>query len=358
MGYLVILLGSFIAIMLFTQILFFELSRNKMKNENNLNWFLSLDKPFHYNRVGYMIFICFICYLISSPEEMFTISWFVYFALFVAMGVIADAVVQYLTLLYGKKRCHHEIEEATLLKNELINITETMVEDFSYEESNPQYDEKSILDQYVYPESHLAYLTIDQGKFVRECQHFTEATFVVEPYGDIEVTKSYLSDLPVQVTKLTPAGQMPFKDQKIDVVMCENSNYDKYEIQRVLKNNGYFIVNQNGTANFKEFLKMYVPFGMKGSWDAYSCAQTLEEIGMRIIDKIEDYGIIRFRSIQAMHTYFQKVSPDLADIKKYQIFYLNALKSIKENHFYELTTHRFLVVAQKMNNVNENIESF
>ena len=92
---------------------------------------------------------------------------------------------------------------------------------------------------------------------------------------------------------------------------------------------------------------MYMPFGMKGSWDAYSCAQTLEEIGMRIIEKFEDYGTIRFTSVQAIHSYFKKVSPDLADMNKYQAFYLNALKTIKENHFYEMTTHKFLVVAQK-----------
>ena len=93
---------------------------------------------------------------------------------------------------------------------------------------------------------------------------------------------------------------------------------------------------------------MYVPFKMKGSWDAYSCAQTLEEIGMRIVEKMEDYGTIRFRSIHALHSYFMKHSPDLANINKYQMFYMNALKEIKENSFYEMTTHHFIVVAQKV----------
>lgn len=345
--YIIILFVAFVAIMLLTQIIFFEISRSKMIKANNLNWFLSLDKPFHYNRTGYMVFICIICYLISSPEDMFTTAWFIYFIIFLALAVIADAIVQYLTLFYGKKRCHKEIEDAHLLKNELVEISQTVEDDLSYDESPSQYDEKSILNQYVTPTSHLAFLTVDEGEYVKEWNQFTEATFVVEPYGDIEKTKSKLADLPVKVTKLTPAGQMPFKDQKIDIMMCMNSNYNKHEVHRVLKSGGYFVVNQNGTANYKEFLQMYMPFGMKGSWDAYSCAQTLEEIGMRIIEKFEDYGTIRFRSIQAMHSYFKRVSPDLADFNKYQMFYLNALKSIKEKHFYELTTHKFLIVAQK-----------
>lgn len=345
--YIIMLFVTFVAIMLLTQIIFFEISRNKMLKANNLNWFLSLDKSFHYDRTGYMVFICIICYLISSPEDMFTTAWFVYFIIFLALAIIADIIVQYLTLFYGKKRCHKEIENAQLLKNELIAISQTMEEDLSYEESPSQYDEKNVLDRYIDSTSHLAFLTIDGGEYVKQYNHFTEATFVVEPYGDIEKTKENLADLPVKVTKLATANQMPFKDKKIDVVMCMNSNYNKHEIHRVLKDGGYFIVNQNGTANYKEFLQMYMPFGMKGAWDAYSCAQTLEEIGMRIIEKFEDYGTIRFRSIQAMHSYFKKVSPDLADLNKYQMFYLNALKSIKENHFYELTTHKFLIVAQK-----------
>ena len=34
---------------------------------------------------------------------------------------------------------------------------------------------------------------------------------------------------------------------------------DKAEVQRVLKPNGYFIVQQNGTANLKEFVSLYMP---------------------------------------------------------------------------------------------------
>ena len=114
-----------------------------------------------------------------------------------------------------------------------------------------------------------------------------------------------------------------------------------------LKKGGYFIVNQHGTENLKEFVRLYMPFQMKGSWDAQNCAQTLESIGMRIVDKFEDYGTIRFHSIQAIYQYFTKVSPDFANVNRYQVFYLQALKEIKEHSYFEMTTHQFLVVAQK-----------
>ena len=58
--------------------------------------------------------------------------------------------------------------------------------------------------------------------------------------------------------------------------------------------------------------------------------KTLESIGMRIVDKFEDYGTIRFHSIQAIYQYFTKVSPDFANVNRYQVFYLQALKEIKD----------------------------
>lgn len=349
MEYLLILLGSFIGMLFLMQLVFFEITRSKMAKAENVNWFLSLDKPFSYNRVGYMLFICFICYLISTPEEMFSTAWFIYFILFLAMGIVADAVVQYLILFYSKKRCHKDIENAKLLKNELLDIAQRSFNEVgSYDESSVQYDEESVLRNYLQPEDHLAFLSVDNGEFARKFQPLPAATFVVEPYADTKDIEPLFAGVPIKLTTLTPTGQMPFKDGKIDIVMCENSNYDKLEIERVLKPGGYFLVNQNGTANLKEFVQLYMPFRMKGSWDAYSCAETLESIGLRIVDKFEDYGTIRFHSIPAMLNYFKKVSPDVANINKYQVFYLKALKAIKEHHYFEMTTHKFLVVAQKV----------
>ena len=126
----------------------------------------------------------------------------------------------------------------------------------------------------------------------------------------------------------------------LDKMIKDLNSYHSYEHE--------FFTIKKERFNFKEFLQMYMPYGIKGTWDAFSCAQTLESIGMRIIDKVEDYRTVRFRSLEAIHTYFIKHSPDLVDINRYQLFYMNALKEIKEKGFYELTTHQFLVVAQKI----------
>ena len=348
MAGLMIILGTFVGLMFITQIVFFEISRNKVLKAHNYICFMSFDKPFSYHRYGYMFVLCLICYVLKSPGPMFTMDWFLNFVLFLALGIVGDILVQYLSLVYAKVRCRSQIEEGHLLENELQEISQTMYQDFeNIEEEVKSFEEIDYLKKYFTNQSHLAYICVDQGKFVKEHGVFNEATFDVEPYSDLDLTRRNLEGTPVQVTQLTSSNLMPFKDDKLDIVMCQYSNYDKLEVQRVLKRDGLFIVHQNGTSNFKEFLQMYMPYGMKGTWDAFSCAQTLEDIGMHIVDKVEDYRTVRFRSLQAIHTYFMKYSPDLADINKYKVFYMNALKSIKEHSFYELTTHQFLVVAKK-----------
>ena len=348
MGYLVMIILTFVVLLLIMQIIFFEVARNREKKADNIDWFSAIDRPFQYNRVGYMIFICLICYVISSPEDMFTLNWFIYFVLFVAMGIVADAIVQYLVLVYSKIRCRKEIQEAKLLENELLEISQTMHEDYSWKESEKQYEPYDILHRYIQPTDHIAFMSVDEGEFAKNYTPLPEATFILEPYGDSrKVEEKFADNESVKVTQLTEVGQLPFKDDRLDALVCEKSNYDKVDVKRILKDGGYFIVHQNGTANLKEFLKIYMPFAMRGSWDAYQCAQTLEEVGFKIREKFEDYGSIRFYNLQSLHQYFMKVSPDLADMNRYKSFYLKALRDMKKYSFFEMTTHTFMVVAQK-----------
>lgn len=186
MEYLIVLLLIFIGVLFLMQLVFFELTRSKMEKANNINWFLSLDKPFSYNRVGYMVFLCLICYFISSPVELFTLSWFVYFVLFLAMGIVADAVVQYAIMVYSKKRCRRQIEDAHLLQNELQHFSPSAQLENDYTLSSPSYHEEDVLRRYIQSQDHLAVMSVDAGKFASQLKGETEAMFVIEPYTDTQ----------------------------------------------------------------------------------------------------------------------------------------------------------------------------
>jgi SAM-dependent methyltransferase len=346
MSELLFLLAEFIFLLLVLQIVFFEISYKKVKKTNNMNWYLSLDKSFSYTRTGYMAFICFICYIISSEEAFLSLNWILYFVIFLALGIIADAIVQFLTLKYGQLRCKNNIKEAKELLNEINHLKDSIQYIEDYDESMKTYDEKAELQNYIVPDDHLAFLSVDQGKFASSFTSLPSVVYDVEPYGDIEVVKERLKETNIKPTTLTQALQMPFKDDKIDVIYNQLCNYDKNEIKRVLKPNGYFILNQNGTGNYKELVDMYMPFKINGEWNVETCSQSLESIGFKIIKKIENHGSIQFKSIEGLYTYFNKISPDLCDIDKYKNFYMSALKQIKEKQVFCLSTYSFLLVVK------------
>lgn len=339
----------FVGLMLVFQLIYFEISRSRALRVNNLSWFEQFNRPFNYTGTASMIGLCIICYCIGgSDTTFFSAQWFLELIVFIACGVIADAVVQFIVIKYGKFRCRQQIQSATHLMKEIEELKRGDEDDFGYEVSTPKYDEVALTKSYVHPEDHLAFMTVDKGQFVKNYKDYPAATFDIEPYSDTREVEANLEGLPVKSTKLTESNQLPFKDERIDVLMDQYSNYDKNEVLRVLKPNGTFIVNQNGSENLKEFLSMYMPFGMKGVWDMNSCAQTLADAGFEVVDTMEDRGFIRFHNLHQIQTYFRQVAPEVAEnVAQYRSFYMSALESIKQNTYFQLTTYRFLVVARK-----------
>lgn len=348
-------LGIFVVIMIFIAVLFilelvfFELGRSRALKEKNYAWFSILNRPYTYKRTRSVIFVCAICFGLTSGYKLFTVNWFLNLLVFIAVGVIADAVVLYLIHQYGKIRCKKETALNREMQSELNRLKEDLItEDRNYEVSMPQFDSIAISKKYLKPSDHLAIMSIDQGEFVRQYGDYPALTYDVEPYSDSDAVQRKLADLPVKVTKLTKDNKMPFKDQRIDLLHVEYSNYDKYEITRVLKPGGIFIVHQAGSDHLQEFLRIYLPFGMKRQWNEDVCAASLEELDYEILEKYHDTGTIRFRNLRQIQTYFKTVSPDVAaNIDLYETFFMNALIHIKEDGYYQMTTNHFLVSSRK-----------
>lgn len=342
-------LGVFIGLLLLFQIIFFEVMRSRAIKSNNYEWFNSLKKPFNYTRTGSMIFVCVICYFFGGSNDTSNLAqWLVYLVIFVACGVIADALTQWLVQKYGLLRCRKQLEVAGGLDDEFNDLKNNFVEDESYEVSQPRYNETLIARQYLKPADHMAFMSVDKGEYAKHFGTYSESVFDVEPYFDATEVQQNLVDTPVRAIGLAENNKLPFKDGRMDLIFDEYSNYDKNEVTRVLKPGGIFIVNQYGTNNLKEFLSMYMPVGMRGSWDLKNCQKTLESAGYTILEGYEDYGYIRFRNIAQLHTYLKKAVPDDAEHpEKYRAFYTKALQEIKKNGFFQLTTYRFLTVARR-----------
>ncbi|MDY5278887.1 hypothetical protein [Sharpea porci] len=339
---------ALIGILLVMQIITVEIMARKALKTNNTGYFMIFNLPYSYNRSARMGFVYFFVYLLFFSEKVFSTEWFLYLLVFIAMGIVSDAVVQYLVLYYGKIRFKKYIVETEKLEDEVkayFSQEEAASED--YERSMPTYNEIELTKKYLQPTDHLAFMSIDGGDYVKSFQTYPEVTFDVEPFFDQYQVEQNLSGLPIKVTGLTQEKGLPFKDNHIDLFANEYSTYDKNEVVRVLKPGGIFVLNQNGSENLKEFLNMYMPLALRSQWNVETAKQSLINVGFTILEAYEDYGYLHFRSLSQLDTYLKKVVPELTkEREKFVTFYTQALRDIKNQGFYSLSTYRFIIIAK------------
>ena len=66
------------------------------------------------------------------------------------------------------------------------------------------------------------------GEYISSFDNLPPITYAVE--AQYEKAQDKLNDRSVKVTRLTDDGKLPFKDERLDVVVNELANYDKYDL--------------------------------------------------------------------------------------------------------------------------------
>lgn len=344
MEYYIYMLISLAVMLTAIKLIFCELEGRTAQKKSILSWYTKLNEPFKYTRTKSIIFVCVICYAIASVQAMFTTEWFVEMLGFIAVGVICDGISQYIGFYYNKIRFRKKINEALLMKSEIAKaMNETA--NALVQQSLPTYSSHEIAARYFNDDTHLATISFDGGEYVAAFEHLPPLTYVVE--AQYEKAEEKLADRNVKVTKLTNEGKLPFKDERIDVIVNELSNYDKYDLYRVVKPGGYIIVNQMGSDNYKELINIFLPFKLHGRWDREASCQTLSDIGLEIIDSVEEHGYVRFDTLASFIQFMKGITKADITQDRFMNFYSHVLKQIKDKKYFELTTHRFMVVARK-----------
>ncbi|MDD8048896.1 MAG: hypothetical protein PHH04_04735 [Thomasclavelia sp.] len=349
MEYYIYLVALFLGLLIISKVIFSEVEGRMATKNTNLLWARKFKKKFEYKRTSSLIFVCVLCYIITTNEAMLSMIWFLQLIGFVAVGVIGDGLSQVIGYYYIRLRFKKYINECSHLEEEIKTTLETDLND-EVEDVNLNYDAQTILNNYVNEDTHLAIVSNDGGKFVSKLTNLPPITYVVETKK--EEAKERLNE-DIKVTSYTPEGKLPFKDEKLDVIMNARANYDKFEMYRVLKPHSYAIIDQLGSDNYSEIISLFMPFRIKGSWDKDNCINTLKEIGFDIVDSYEDFGKLRFKSLGSVYNFINKLVPAGSGVNQEDTFinfYGRVLKAIKENEFFELSTHNFLVVAYKRDN--------
>lgn len=344
MEYYIYMLVSLALMLVIIKLVFCELEGRSASKNGVLNWYTKYSQPFKYQRTRSIILMCIVCYLVASIQPIFSMEWFVEMIGFVAVGVISDGLSQVLGFYYNKIRFRKRIKNATEMRAE---ISKAMNEetDALVQQSLPTYSCKEIASRYLDDDTHAAFISFDGGVFVDSFEKLPPITYVVDVQKD--KAESLLESRNVKVTQLTKEGKLPFKDERIDVLVNELANYDKYEFYRVVKPGGYIIVDQLGSDNYKELTNIFLPFKLRGRWDEEMGRQTLSEIGLEIIDSFEEHGFVRFDTLASFVQFMKGMTRVDVTQERFMNFYSQVLKQIKENNYFELTTHRFLIVTRK-----------
>lgn len=343
--YFVTLTVTFSIMLVILKFIFTEIEARMARKQSSILWFLQFSNPFIYRRNPSVIMLIIFMFLFSYTGTMFTGLWVIQLVIFLAVGMLVDAFSQVLCYYYAKLRFKNKIRSCVMEKAE-IEAAMNKVDDELVFHSLPNYDSVGIIQSLFQEDLHVSISSMDGGEFVSKFETLPPITYVVE--SSVAKAEDVLKDRLVKITTMTPQGTMPFKDGKIDLAINEIVNYDKYDMHRILKSDGYLVVEQLGSDNYKEILNMFIPFRMKGRWDKENCIKTLQEVGFEIQSGYEDFGYIRFKSLSAIMTFIKQISPDkLQHYDIYINFYAHILNEIKRQGFFDLTTHKFMVIAKK-----------
>lgn len=344
MDYYVDMLISLAIMLIGVKFIFCELEGKTAKKRGLISWYLKLTKPFKYVRTRSIIFMSVICYMVASAQYIFTMEWFVELVGFIAVGVIFDALSQFVGFYYNKVRFKKDIQQAFIARDEINKAMQVGGSDL-VQQSLPTYSNQEIVSKYLNEQTHLAMISLDGGEYVSSFKHLPPITYVVE--AQEEKAQEKLVDHNVKVTKLTNEGKLPFKDERLDVVVSELANYDKYDLYRVVKPGGYILVNQLGSDNYRELINIFLPFKLNSHWNLETGSRTLSEIGLEIVDGVEEHGYVRFNTLTSFIQFMKQITKADITQDRFMNFYGQVLKQIKEKSYFELTTHRFMIIARK-----------
>ena len=344
MDYYVYMLVSLAIMLIGIKFVFCEMEGRTARKKGLLSWYLKLSKPFKYVRTRSIILMSAFCYMFVSAQSIFSIEWLIELVGFVAVGVVFDGISQFAGHYFNKFRFKKDINKALVTKEEINKAIELPDNDL-VQQSIPTYSSKEIVSRYLNEQTHLAAISFDGGEYVSSFEKLPPITYAVE--AQFEKAEEKLSNQSVKVTKLTSEGKLPFKDERLDVVVNELTNYDKYDLYRVVKPGGYILVNQMGSDNYQELINTFLPIRLRERWDLESSSKTLSEIGLEIVDGVEEHGYVRFNTLTSFIHFMKKITRSDITQDRFINFYGYVLKQIKEKNYFELTTHRFMVVARK-----------
>lgn len=232
--------------------------------------------------------------------------------------------------------------------------------DFSYlngrwEGEHIPWDYKKIVLSYLHKKHKLLDMGTGGGEFLLALNHPFNNISVTEAYPpNVEICRMRLEPLGVTVKQIFDDSVLPFADSSFDIVINRHEAYDVGEINRILKNGGYFITQQVGGQNDADLAEKLINDGesIHPDHDLKNNVRAFKNNGFDILQSEESFSPIRFYDTGAL-VYFAKIIEWEFPGFSVDAYFDNLCKieeEINKTGYVEGTEHRFIIVARKTKN--------
>ncbi len=193
------------------------------------------------------------------------------------------------------------------------------------------------------------------GEFLSTLHPLPEKTFATEAYKpNVPIARKKLELLGVTVVEIDKDENLPFGNEQFELVINRHESYSVKELLRIIKSSGYFITQQVGGKND---LELNQKLGVKIDtgeleflyWDLDYAVKELEDVGFKIITKLECSPIMRCFDIGAIVFHLKVIPWQIPDftIEKYKNKLFELHNEILEKGYFDVINYRFLIIAKK-----------
>ena len=206
--------------------------------------------------------------------------------------------------------------------------------------------------RYLKPEMQILDIDTGGGEFLLSLYHPYRNTSATENYPpNIELCQNTLLPLGIDFRSADGKGNLPFEDERFDLVLNRHGDLNPDEIYRVLKPGGLFITQQVGAENDREQVELLCGHTDLPFPDQYLkiISDQFSQTGFEILDGRECYRPIRFYDVGALVWFARIIEWEFSgfSVERCQDQLLHAQAILDEKGCIKGRIHRILMIARK-----------
>lgn len=223
------------------------------------------------------------------------------------------------------------------------------------EEQDLPWDYEQIVRRYMTKDAELLDYDTGGGEFLLSLGHPYLKTSATEGYPpNVELCRETLSPLGIHFKECGDASHIPFGDASFDLILNRHGDFHAPELHRLLKEGGVFITQQVGGENDRDLVEMVLP-GTEKPFPHQNLREQraeFEKTGFHILQADEAFRPITFYDVGAFVWFARIIEWEFPGFSVDRCFdhLLKMHAQIEREGKITGTIHRYLIVAQKINN--------